>query len=798
MQRDRSRAERRAHITAVRLSLCVVARSEPIYLRACLEHARPAADELIVVLMESADHTAEVARAAGARVIQATSPGDRAQAHNLSIGSARGEWILALADTELLSPGAGPEIRRLTGLREYEAFLFSARSYSYSPTMKWRPADSTDPLTRGAPGYSPTRAVHLFRRRPGYAYAGPNHPEVGSSILARGGRIGEADVLIHDHERLVIGGDPFSQLHLQRRHVVEAPKNAAAWLDLGAQLLEYSDPAAALPALRRARSLGAGPIAMLLMADAHAELDEFPTAIRLLRAAIRENPRDEIVDFDRADAWIILAGLHEASGRPGDAEALYRKALGTRPGSPAALNNLAALLGERGAVDEAERLLRRLSPHYRGLAMPWATRGTLQLRGGDLDGALRSFETALEIDPGCLPARINIALTHQRAGRPLMAKRAYQVALELRGGRPAAKLGLRTRSKGTVSSPLRRRAAGSGRVVVSIIDHLAGGGGRVLVDVVKALPDRAHLVLCGDADAYLGIALREELETAGAAIQTIGSAGQLRSLLERARPETVIQHWWPNRILAGPLRCRGPERWIAYGHSGRSLPDGYDAYVVVSDYHRRFQGHLPPERIHCIPNAVDLSLFRPRRTARRGPVTIVMLSRLDTGKFPRRLLDYLPSLPDLGARLVVAGRGRRRHEIEPELEGRGLAKVVRFCGALPSAAVPDFMCRADIGLHLNEAVSESGSIAIKQMLAAGLPVVAQPEGCVPELVADGRNGFLAADGPDVAARLRELILSPRLRRRMGEASRRHAEAFDAEPFRAAVRRLVDGPCEPIG
>ena len=50
-----------------------------------------------------------------------------------------------------------------------------------------------------------------------------------------------------------------------------------------------------------------------------------------------------------------------------------------------------------------------------------------------------------------------------------------------------------------VASMVRVTGRGSGRVVVSIIDHLAGGGGRVLVDVVKALPDRAHLVLCGDA-----------------------------------------------------------------------------------------------------------------------------------------------------------------------------------------------------------------------------------------------------------------------------------------------------------
>ena len=48
LQRDRRSGGRRP---AVRLSLCIVARSEPLYLRACIENALPAADELVVVLM---------------------------------------------------------------------------------------------------------------------------------------------------------------------------------------------------------------------------------------------------------------------------------------------------------------------------------------------------------------------------------------------------------------------------------------------------------------------------------------------------------------------------------------------------------------------------------------------------------------------------------------------------------------------------------------------------------------------------------------------------------------------------
>jgi len=77
------------------------------------------------------------------------------------------------------------------------------------------------------------------------------------------------------------------------------------------------------------------------------------------------------------------------------------------------------------------------------------------------------------------------------------------------------------------------------------------------------------------------------------------------------------------------------------------------------------------------------------------------------------------------------------------------------------------------------------------MLAAGLPIVAQPKGSLPEIVVSGRNGFLAVGENAAAERLQQLILSPDLRRRMGAASLRRARAFDRAHFSRRVRALVD-------
>jgi LPS sulfotransferase NodH len=217
---------------------------------------------------------------------------------------------------------------------------------------------------------------------------------------------------------------------------------------------------------------------------------------------------------------------------------------------------------------------------------------------------------------------------------------------------------------------------------------------------------------------------------------------------------------------------------------------GYDDYVVKSIFQERFQRHLPRERIHRIPDGVDLSRFVRRRRAANRQVTVAMLARLDPGRFPRQLLTLLPPLKDLGARLVIAGGGARRWELEPEIARRDLTEAVRFAGPLSAEQVPAFLAAADIGLHLTETGEEVSAAAILEMMAAGLPVVAEPKGCLPEIVKPGENGFLVARPSEVSARLAELIRSHALRRRMGEASRRQARAHSIHRHRRSMRSLV--------
>jgi len=84
------------------LSLVVITRDAGAQLAACLQSATFAAEKLIVD-SGSSDHTVEVARSFGARVVEQAWLGFGPQ-KNFAVGCARHDWVLCLDADEALSP----------------------------------------------------------------------------------------------------------------------------------------------------------------------------------------------------------------------------------------------------------------------------------------------------------------------------------------------------------------------------------------------------------------------------------------------------------------------------------------------------------------------------------------------------------------------------------------------------------------------------------------------------------------------------------------------------------------------
>jgi glycosyltransferase involved in cell wall biosynthesis len=98
-------------MTAPRLSALIVARNEEARLPDCLASVA-FADEIIVVLDRTTDRSAEVARAAGARVLEGGWELEGAR-RNAGIAACEGDWILEVDADERVEPALAAEIRQV-------------------------------------------------------------------------------------------------------------------------------------------------------------------------------------------------------------------------------------------------------------------------------------------------------------------------------------------------------------------------------------------------------------------------------------------------------------------------------------------------------------------------------------------------------------------------------------------------------------------------------------------------------------------------------------------------------------
>src|SRR5512142_181684 len=93
-----------------RLSVTVITLDEEEVLPTLLERVRGIADEIVVVDSGSTDRTVEIARAAGARVVENPWPGFREQ-KAFALSLATGDYVLNLGADEFVTPELAAAIR---------------------------------------------------------------------------------------------------------------------------------------------------------------------------------------------------------------------------------------------------------------------------------------------------------------------------------------------------------------------------------------------------------------------------------------------------------------------------------------------------------------------------------------------------------------------------------------------------------------------------------------------------------------------------------------------------------------
>ncbi len=188
------------------------------------------------------------------------------------------------------------------------------------------------------------------------------------------------------------------------------------------------------------------------------------------------------------------------------------------------------------------------------------------------------------------------------------------------------------------------------------------------------------------------------------------------------------------------------------------------------------------ERIRVIPNGVNLGEFEGMGPRLRpgGPPTLLFVGRC----YPQQKgLEYLVRAmallpPHAGARLRIVGEdwGGAAQALSLA-RALGVGDRVTYSGPLGRGELLQAYAEADI--LVLPSLFEPFGIVLLEAMATGLPVVASRVGGVPEVMEDGKTGFLVQPGNARAlAEALDLLLSdPALRRRMGRAGRIRAAEY---------------------
>jgi len=217
------------------------------------------------------------------------------------------------------------------------------------------------------------------------------------------------------------------------------------------------------------------------------------------------------------------------------------------------------------------------------------------------------------------------------------------------------------------------------------------------------------------------------------------------------------QGWLPDEASRS---IHAAERWLT----------AESARVVACSHYMRWElaTHLgvPTSRIDVIANGVDPTEWRPcpsevhtarQRYAGSGPL-LGFAGRL---VYEKGVQDLLAAVPQLrarhrGLRLVVAGSGPFRGELQQKTERMGLRDAVSFTGFL-GRALPAVMAATDV-MVVPSIYEPFGMIAL-EAAAVGVPVAASSTGGLKEIVEPGRTGarFTPADPPALARAVSRLL-----------------------------------------
>jgi glycosyltransferase involved in cell wall biosynthesis len=223
--------------------------------------------------------------------------------------------------------------------------------------------------------------------------------------------------------------------------------------------------------------------------------------------------------------------------------------------------------------------------------------------------------------------------------------------------------------------------------------------------------------------------------------------------------------------------------------------------VTCTDYNRRYLASLCPSnsssRVYTVYHGVDTNYFRPSLKDEGRIPTILSVGRLVAYKGFDRLLTLCARLLEDGYQFqcIIVGDGSQRTALIQQANELGLDGHVVFTGPKSSDEVQQLYAQADIFvLAASLARGQHGlPNVLVEAASAGLAILTTRLPPVSELFENGQTALVVDDSEDALYMgLKQLIVNPGLRHRIGKAARKVAiERFDFERNIQVLAKLFD-------
>jgi glycosyltransferase involved in cell wall biosynthesis len=224
-----------------------------------------------------------------------------------------------------------------------------------------------------------------------------------------------------------------------------------------------------------------------------------------------------------------------------------------------------------------------------------------------------------------------------------------------------------------------------------------------------------------------------------------------------------------------------PTRWYVRPVLRWTLSNATALTAITDDCRQHaLRAGASQEKTNIVLNGADLERFSPAKESPGGREFGEQMVFACRQLFPRkgirflieavaRLADEFPAL-----RLVIAGDGFERPELERLAAGLGIGNRTTFLGWVPNAELPRYYRAAAVSVI--PSLEEGFGIPAAEAMGCEVPVIASDAGGLPEVVLDGVTGSIVPKGDSeaLAAALRHLLNDPELCRRYGKAGRKIA------------------------